>query len=471
MKKLASLVFVSVLGGILTLGSYLLFIQEKSENNTVTISEKQPKFGLVKTNSTLTNFIPENAVDFTKSAKETVDAVVHVKNTTIQTYRDPFAEMIYGRSYVPRKQHQIGTGSGVIISADGYIITNNHVIKDATELEITLNNKKTYKAEIIGTDSKSDIALVKIDAENLPFLVFGDSDNIKVGEWVLAVGNPFNLTSTVTAGIISAKARDIEGNDISESFIQTDAAVNPGNSGGALVNINGELVGINTAITTKTGSFVGYSFAVPSNIAKKVIEDLLEFGNVQRAKLGVYGGELNGTNAEKLNLNITEGYFVSKVEENSGAEKAGIEAEDVITNIDDVVIKNFADLNGYLNTKQPGDNVLVTVLRNGKSKDFNVILNKKDELKKIELGISLKNMSVKELKERNIKNGVSIAEIDNKELLKYGVRKGFIINKVNGITVHTSDEVIRIISSKLNNEAIRIEMINLKGEKERYIFN
>ncbi len=471
MKNIFSLVFVSVLGGVLTLGSYVLFIQKEQQPIKNIVSEKKSSFDLVKTNNTLSNYMPENAVDFTSSAKETVDAVVHVKNTTTQTIRDPFAEMMYGRGYGAKIQHQVGTGSGVIISADGYIITNNHVIKNATELEITLNNKKTYKAEIIGTDSKSDIALVKIEAKGLPYLVFGDSDNLKVGEWVLAVGNPFNLTSTVTAGIVSAKARDIEGNKTQESFIQTDAAVNPGNSGGALVNINGELIGINTAITTRTGSFVGYSFAVPSNIAKKVIEDLLEFGNVQRAILGVRGGELNGTNSKELHIEITEGYYVNDVVENSGAWNAGIKKNDVITKIDDVAIKNFSDLDGYLKSKQPNDIVSVTVMRDSILKTVDVTLTKDEDFTTIELGFSLKNMTEKELRNANLKNGVKIDVIENEKLLSYGVKEGFIIIKINNISVRNTNDVKRIISDKLDNEAIRIEMINNNGEKERYIFN
>ncbi|MCF6349627.1 MAG: trypsin-like peptidase domain-containing protein [Flavobacteriaceae bacterium] len=468
-KKLATLLFVAILGGTLTLGSYLLFISEKKTNELQEI--KEGKFSLVKANNGLTNFTPEGSIDFTKSAKETVDAVVHVKNTSTQTVRDPFAEMIYGRGYGSKLQHQVGTGSGVIISEDGYIITNNHVIKNATELEITLNNKKTYRAEIIGTDSKSDIALVKIEANNLPYLVFGNSDHLQVGEWVLAVGNPFNLTSTVTAGIVSAKARDIEGNKAHESFIQTDAAVNPGNSGGALVNTQGQLIGINTAISSITGSYVGYSFAVPSNIAKKIIEDLLEFGNVQRAVLGVRGGELNGTNSEKLNLKIAEGFFVSEVIENSGAMIAGIKANDIITKLDEVKVKNFSDLDGYLRSKQPGNVVLVEIMRNNSLKIIHVTLTKEEEFAKINLGFSLENMTSKELKLNNLKNGVRIVEIENRELLRYGVQKGFIITKVNNAIVKTSDDIKRIISTKLVNEAIRIEMINLQGEKERYIFN
>ncbi len=259
-----------------------------------------------------------------------------------------------------QQQEQIGTGSGVIISEDGYIVTNNHVIKDASDIEITLNNRKTYKAKLIGTDSKMDIALLKIDAdEKLDYTTFADSDNTKVGEWVLAVGNPYNLNSTVTAGIISAKARNLDTNGI-QSFIQTDAAVNPGNSGGALVNTRGELIGINTMISSVTGSYVGYSFAIPSNITRKIIQDIMEFGNVQRGILGIEGGELNSSVSKELGISQTDGFYVNKVTKNSGAQKAGITKGDIVTKLDNQNISSYADINGFMNTKRPNDKIQVT---------------------------------------------------------------------------------------------------------------
>ena len=283
MKKFFGLLGMSVLGGVLTLAGYKAFF-----NDTVIIEREIPQ----KTQTVQASYTPAfnsktnldlASVDFTVAAEKSLNSVVHVKNTAIRTQSNPL-DILFGNGNGARKFEQVGTGSGVIISSDGYIVTNNHVIKDANEIEITLNNKKKYKAELIGADKSNDIALLKIDADiDLPYVPFADSNNVKVEEWVLAVGNPYNLTSTVTAGIVSAKGRDLEGNGNIESFIQTDAAVNPGNSGGALVNARGELVGINTAISSKTGSFVGYSFAVPSNIAKKVVDDLLEFGAVQEA--------------------------------------------------------------------------------------------------------------------------------------------------------------------------------------------
>src|SRR5690606_37731682 len=288
MKKFASLLLISILSGILTLGAYKLFF----EKDVYIVDQKQAQPNFVATNFNTTPVAAENTVDFTAAAETTVHAVVHVKSVTISQSPSNVFEFFYGGGGTPKAQ--IGSGSGVIISPDGYVVTNNHVIANSSELQVTLNNNRTYKATLVGTDPETDIALLKIETDDeLPYLIFGDSDNIKLGEWVLAVGNPFNLTSTVTAGIISAKARDLNAMDKNyQSFIQTDAAVNPGNSGGALVNTAGQLIGINTAITSQTGSFIGYSFAVPSNITKKVVEDILEYGSVQAGVLGIKGSEL-----------------------------------------------------------------------------------------------------------------------------------------------------------------------------------
>ena len=459
---------VSILGGVITLGTYLTFFKEESNNVKVVQKTEEPT--VVQTSTVKGNtFTPESSIDFKKAAKESVGAVVHVKNTSVKTVRDPYAEMYYGRGYGAKQYAQVGTGSGVIISSDGYIVTNNHVIKGATEIVITLNNKKVYKAKLIGKDEKNDIALVKIDATDLPFMTFANSDNIQVGEWVLAVGNPYNLNSTVTAGIVSAKGRDLKGNENMESFIQTDAAVNPGNSGGALVNTRGELIGINTAITSKTGSFIGYSFAVPSNIAKKVVEDLLEFGSVQQAILGVEGGELNGTIANKYDLKISEGFYINRVNEKSGAAIAGLKQGDVITKIDDVKISSFADLAGFLRSKEPNEIVNVIVIRDNDEMQFKVKLEKK-ALVKSQLGFKLKDLSVQELEDNHIANGVKITDIENEYLLKYGVKEGYIITSINGVAVNTADDVEKVISKYLGKYPIRLEMINLDGEQERYIF-
>lgn len=467
MKKILSLILISALGGAISLSAYLLFF-EKSQVKIDKIEDT----GLKTINTNYTNELSASVenTDFTIAAKKSLNAVVHVKNTMYKTIQDPFAEFFYGQGNGTRQYSQIGMGSGVIIAADGYIITNNHVIKDATDIEVTLNNKKTYKAKLIGTDPTSDIALLKIEANGLSYITLGDSDALKVGEWVLAVGNPYNLTSTVTAGIISAKGRDLAGNSNIDSFIQTDAAVNAGNSGGALVNIRGELIGINTAISSMTGAFVGYSFAVPSNIAKKVIEDLMEFGNVQKAILGINGVELNSELADKLNIDNTNGFYISNVIENSGAQKSGLKGKDVIVKLDNVKIATFADLNGYISTKRPNDVINVTFLRNGKLRNTNVTLIKQEITKVSALGLALENLTNQELKKLNISNGVRITEITNKELSYYGVKKGNIITSINSNKVYSVNDVNNMIANKTSDEVLRIEILNLKGEQERYIF-
>lgn len=467
MKKIASMILISALGGAITLGTYVLFF----DKTQIQIEKKVDSLlNTVPTNYSNAMYTSAENTDFTVAAEKTLNAVVHVKNTMYKTVKDPFAEYFYGEGYGTRQYSQVGTGSGVIISADGYIVTNNHVIKNATDIEVTLNNKKIYKARLIGADPTNDIALLKIDTKNLSYITLGDSDNVKVGEWVLAVGNPYNLTSTVTAGIISAKGRDLDGTNNIDSFLQTDAAVNAGNSGGALVNIHGELIGINTAISSMTGSFIGYSFAIPSNIAKKVIEDLMEFGNVQKAILGINGVELDSELADKLNIENTSGFYISNVVEKSGAQKAGLKANDVVVKLDNVKIATFADLNGYISTKRPNDVVSVSFLRNGKMYQANVTLIKYETTKVSALGLGLENLTSAELKKLNITNGVRITEITNKELASYGVKKGYVITSIDDNKVYTIDDVNNMIANKSSGEVMRIEMRNLKGEQERYIF-
>jgi len=471
MKKIANLIFVSVLGGVIALSSYLFFFQNKEKTIQVVSKQETPSIIQTSNSNNNTHVNPTKyGLDFTEAAKKTVDVVVHVKNTAIKTVIDPYAQMYYGRRNAERQFAQVGTGSGVIISSDGYIVTNNHVIKGATDLEITLNNKEKYKATIIGTDSKSDIALLKIEASDLPFVTFGDSDSIKIGEWVLAVGNPYNLTSTVTAGIVSAKARDLAGNMKQDSFIQTDAAVNPGNSGGALVNTRGELIGINTAISSKTGAFVGYSFAVPSNIAKKVVEDLLEYGSVQHAILGVNGAELNGTSAKELHVNTSEGFYVTDVVKDSGADQAGIQKNDVIVKIDEMSITSFSDMNGYISTKEPNDIVQVTVLRQGDYVTLQVKLNKKELYFVKDLNFNLKDLTQQELNRYGINSGAKIVSVENEALKNYGVANGYIIVRINNILIENAEQAQKILNMKQPNQALRIEMLNPNGELERYIF-
>lgn len=464
MKNLSSLFLVSLLSGATTLGAYKLVFDNDTPSSALSIAA--PQSSLNKNVS----FTANEAVDFTQAADKAVHTVVHVKNTTYRTApNDPMLEFFYGYRG-GQQQAQVGTGSGVIITEDGYIVTNNHVIQNASELEVTLNNNKTYKAKLVGTDSKMDIALLKVDTdEKLPYATFGDSDAMKVGEWVLAVGNPYNLNSTVTAGIVSAKARNLSKDGI-QSFIQTDAAVNPGNSGGALVNTRGELVGINTMIQSTTGSYVGYSFAVPSNITRKIVEDLMEYGNVQRGALGVQGGEVNAVTAKEFGTSLTQGFYVNSVVDNSGAAKAGIKKGDVIVKIDNKDINGFADINAAIVTKRPNDVVNVTVDRNGKKVTYPVKLTK-NEINSLNYdGLELEDLNAAEKKQLKINYGVRIKEITDENYMPYyDELKGGIILSINNTKAENIDTVTEILSRKGPNDRMRVEMITKNGELVRFI--
>lgn len=463
MKRFGNLFLVALLSGATTLGAYKVLFDDGGTLDSKSIVTTAPN------NFSRNVGLGAETVDFTDAADKAVHSVVHVKNVSYRTVSNPIMEYFYGYRG-GQQQEQVGTGSGVIISEDGYIVTNNHVVKDAQDIEITLNNKKSYKAKLIGTDSKMDIALLKIDADvPLSYSTFADSDNVKVGEWVLAVGNPYNLTSTVTAGIVSAKARNLDTNGI-QSFIQTDAAVNPGNSGGALVNTRGELVGINTMISSMTGSYVGYSFAVPSNITRKIIEDIMEFGNVQRGMLGVEGAELNATMSKEFGVNQTEGFYVNKVTKNSGAEKAGLESGDIIVKLDNQNITSFADLNSYINTKRPNDKVQVSFLRDEKLMTTSVTLSKNDIVKTDLKGIQIENIGSAEKKEFKIGYGVKITEIENPRLKRYADElSGAIILKVDNIKAVDVETVSKIMSNKDEEEGIQIELITNNGQMVRMI--
>ncbi len=463
MKQFFRLILVALFAGAFTLIGYKYFVEPKE----ITFVEQKETPSFLPTNLS-TSEANTISIDFVEAAEKTIHAVVHVKNTTISRQPTSLKDYFFGGGE-PRAM--IGSGSGVIISPDGYIITNNHVIDNSTQLEVTLNNNKTYEAELIGTDPITDIALIKIDAtEDLSFIPFGDSNQIKIGEWVLAVGNPFNLTSTVTAGIISAKARDLnefDGNP--QSFIQTDAAVNRGNSGGALVNTRGELIGIITAITSETGSYVGYSFAVPSNNARKVIEDILEYGNVQRGILGITGGNLNSKIADRLGINETEGVYVDGIEKGSGADKGGIIKGDIIKEIDGLKIAKFSDLVGYLGSKHPNDIVRVTLLRNGNEKIIPVTLIKLETFEIKELGIEIKNANKSELKERNISYGVKVSRVLARNMDEYDLL-GAIILKINDIKVENIEDVKSVMKRRDYKDPIKMTFTDRQGEINNYIF-
>ena len=464
MKKFVRFFLASVMGGTMTLLAYTQWLQPKKQiqNNLDIIT---PTVLPVNYSSGLSG---GNNADFTAAAEKTLHAVVHVKNTTISQGYTSYEDLFFGRS---RGRTQVGTGSGVIISSDGYIVTNNHVIQGAQSIEVTTNNNKTYNAELIGSDPTTDIALLKIQTnESLNYTTFGDSNTTKIGEWVLAVGNPFNLTSTVTAGIISAKSRDLSGRN-TQSFIQTDAAVNPGNSGGALVNIYGDLIGINTAISSQTGSYIGYSFAVPSNIARKVVEDIMEYGNVQNGILGVIGTELNSKNSEELGIEQTEGFYVNDVQENSGAEISGIQKGDIIKSIDDIKISKFSDLKGFLNTKSPNDVVEVKMMRKSKIKIVKVKLEK---LTTIDIPIigTLAELKAEELKKYGHDYGLKLIELSQyykEEWISDGVDKGSLITAINDVKLNTIADVKKALN-KSSDQIKRITIIKNNGEKMVYRF-
>jgi len=473
MKKLLNLVLASVLGGVITLSAYTFFIKKdfdlatSTTVSTTNMQDTESDSSFLPTSITKAYNIAESP-DFVEAAEKSVHAVVHVKNTAVVSGPSSLEDLIFGRN---TQRAQVGTGSGVIISPDGYIITNNHVINGATQISITTNDNKIYEANIVGSDEKTDIALLKIDAEeDLPFIRFGDSDQAKIGEWVLAVGNPFNLTSTVTAGIISAKSRDLSGQNY-QSFIQTDAAVNPGNSGGALVNANGDLIGINTAITSQTGSYIGYSFAVPSNIARKVVEDIMEFGNVQNGILGVSGISLNSKYAEEFGVSTSQGFYVNDVEEDSGADAAGILKGDVIKKIDNIEISKFADLKGYLNTKRPNDVVNVTILRNNKDIKTLPVTLIKNQTAVLPIIGQVKNANEKDLKKYKAKKGIKISQLNPRYESSWrsnGIEEGSIITAINDKEVNDVDVAKQIIENKAYNEPLKFEIINKYGNKETF---
>ena len=474
MKKFIFYFFVSIIS-ILSIVLITNIIRNNIQEEISKLKEEQSKDLVLKSfktqaKNTNFNYLDVQRPDFVEIAKKSINTVVHVKSSSSGGDYS-IEDFIFGRS---QRRPQMGSGSGVIISSDGYIITNHHVIETAEDIQITTNNNQSYDAKIIGSDEQNDIALLKIETnDELPYAVFGDSDSTQIGEWVLAVGNPFNLTSTVTAGIISAKSRNLDPTGrTTQSYIQTDAAVNPGNSGGALINDKGELIGINTAIQTQTGSYVGYSFAVPSNIAKKVIEDILEYGNVQYGFLGVTGTSLNSFRAKELDVEDTEGFFINGIDKESGANSAGIKIGDIIKDIDGIKISKFSDLKGYLNTKRPDDIVEVNLKRDNVSKKVRVQLNKNERINFYLIGI-LKNMSSSELIDRDLERGVKISEFnsDYKSYWEdYGVEENDIIKKINGEEINSIADIDKIVKSRKYYDPISIEILTKDNKLERFNF-
>jgi serine protease Do len=463
MSSFGKTVLAAVLGGSVTLGAYKAF----DENKTVVIEKVPENF----TRTAAYNVTSDDAApfDFTVAAERTTPAVVHIRNTMAarrgqsqrpvqipEPFRDFFGDQFDMMDPNPRPSQ--ATGSGVIISKDGYIVTNNHVIDNATELEVTLVDKRTFKAKVIGTDPKTDLALIKVEAKDLPTIPLGNSNDVKVGEWVLAVGNPFNLNSTVTAGIVSAKARSIYilgGGDAVESFIQTDAAVNPGNSGGALVNTRGELIGINTAIASQTGSYAGYAFAVPTSIVSRVVEDLISYGKVQRASLGIVISNLSSAKAEELGITISQGVVVDSLVADGAAQAAGIRKGDVVVRVDDRDVNSVPQLQEVISSRKPGETVKVIVNRKGKEVAVNVPLKTREgaaEVAKVEtsatlkgLGADFENLTAND-KKQGISEGVKVNKLyPGKLRSETDMREGFVIQKVNGKKVNSVNELASVL--------------------------
>ena len=456
---------------------------------------------MLKVNATpaTTSAVPAQPVDLTYAAEKSLPSVVHIlstKNSKVQTVEvesDPFSDFFgdpfgfFGnpqgnggkqkRSFRTPKQQ--GSGSGVIISADGYIVTNNHVVADADELTVTLNDNKEYSARIIGTDKTTDLALIKIDGKNLPAITIANSENIKVGEWVLAVGNPFNLTNTVTAGIVSAKGRSLYKNGV-ESFIQTDAAINPGNSGGALVNTRGELIGINAMLYSQTGSFSGYGFAIPTSIMNKVVDDLKTYGTVQRAVVGIQGSDVkNYVDGQKeqgkdIDLGTMEGIYVAKVTEESAAEEAGLKEGDVIIAIDGKEMNKMADMQEYLAKKRPGDKVTVTYLRDKKKNTKSITLKNEQGntqvVKKADLDVlggNFRSITDAQKQQLNIGYGLEVLKVNSGKLKNAGITKGFIIQRVNDNAVKTIEDLQNIVkdASTSKDPVLYIQGVYPTGKK------
>jgi serine protease Do len=447
--------------------------------------------------------------DFTVAAEQSINAVVHIAAKSMRTVNQSTDIFEYffgfqGQRLPQQQQPQVGYGSGVIISSDGYIVTNNHVVDGADELTVTLNERTDYPAKVIGSDPNTDIALIKIEATNLPIIPFGNSDDLKVGEWVLAVGNPMNLASTVTAGIVSAKARnlgiiDSEKNQNNpfqqqganknssslsiESFIQTDAAVNPGNSGGALVNLKGELVGINTAIISPTGSFTGYSFAIPVNIVAKVVGDIKQFGQVQRAMLGVTIRDINSEMAKEKKIEVQDGVYVDGVADHSGAMEAGIEKGDIIKSINGRKVKTSAELQAMVGMFHPSDVVEVVLLRDGKEKKLKVTLrNMKGGIESLKnggievLGAAFQEVSAEVKKSLNIGSGVQVSGVTEGKFKQAGIRKGFIILKVNDIRIENVEQFEKVVkdiqkNTTFDNSGLFITGIYPNGKVSFYAFD
>ncbi len=475
MKKFLNILIPSILGSVLTIGAFLLFdLNEHPEAVSGDNQQLVPAHRAVYTVEEDGELVP---LDFTGVAKGVMNSVVHITSTREVTGRTPYSfdrrnplEEFFRHFYgepennepqqpAPRKFEQKGTGSGVIMSANGYIVTNNHVVEQATEIDVTLHNNEVYKAKVVGTDPSTDLAVLQIKSDDLPAIPVGDPENVEVGEWVLAIGNPFNLDATVTAGIVSAKGRNINIiNDQSaiEAFIQTDAAINPGNSGGALVDLNGQLIGINTAIASPTGSYAGYGFAIPVSIVNKVVGDILQYGMVQRGYLGILIRDISGDLVEAENLKTAEGVYVDSLMATSAAADAGLKEGDVITSVNGVDVNNTADLLEQVGIHRPGDEVKVVVDRNGREMNFDVVLSNRKGTKEIlasnemdimdRMGATFRDLSRAEANQLGIEGGVRIESLSSGILKSQTqIKPGFIITAVNNQEVNNVKDLEKIL--------------------------
>lgn len=487
MNRNMKTIALGLLGGIIPLVFFMAVLNQKEEKQNddfIIGDENRPSSVIHETSFDEGNL--NQSIDFTYASSKSINSVVHINTTVVRTtiQRDPFYEFFYGpgAGEQERKQYGKGSGSGVIVSEDGYIVTNNHVIDEASEIEVTLNDNSTYLAKIIGTDPSTDLAIIKIDKDNLTPMSFGNSDEVQVGEWVLAVGNPFNLTSTVTAGIVSAKARNINiigsrNRDVIpiESFIQTDAAVNPGNSGGALVNTSGELVGINTAIASQTGSYSGYSFAIPSKLVNKVMIDLIDFGMVQRGFLGVQISSIDQALVDEKKLPDTKGIYIAGVNEDSGAEKAGIKDGDVILKVGNKEVDTPAQLQEEVGKRRPGDQVILTIRRDTKELVVAVVLKNldgttdlvsKEEVEKFSaLGATFEELTREDMKALDIDHGVRISSISTGKLKALGLTDGMIITKINNEKVKSIEQLTTYLKNN-KNKGVLLEVMTESGKRD-----
>ncbi len=479
---------IAVLSAFIAVIVYSNYFHEEISNKSDAEIQKQKALDLLddtnKVNYTQIPQISNDVIsDFTEAADKSIHAVVHVTSKyNLQNedyYNNPIYEWLFGDV---QRQPSVSFGSGVIISDDGYIVTNYHVIEKSDEIQVVLNDKRTFTAELVGTDPGTDLALLKVESTNLPYIAIGNSDILKVGEWVLAVGNPFNLTSTVTAGIVSAKARNINvlgsrSNYPIESYIQTDAAVNKGNSGGALVNLNGELVGINSAIISPSGTYSGYSFAIPINLVKKVVADIIKYGEVQRAVLGVEIRDVVSSDLEDCELDKIEGVLITDVTEEGAAKEAKIKKGDVVLEINNIKVNSTTELTEQIGNYRPGETIYVTIKRDNKRKQFDVLLRnmhgnteivKDEELLSI-LGASFKNLDNADKKQFGVNHGLRIVDLKDGALKKAGIEEGYVITRIEDKKITQLEDIKRVLSEKGQGAIVEMEVM-YSGNRYIYVY-